>query len=138
MNKITANQVKRDNSNIRKFDDNLWRQLRKERFKKASPDLFTNEMAAEQQSHHLDPSSDFNVDVEKFSDQYLSELEAKIFKLYLFGGKIRQVDIGELLGVSQSTVTNTLTRVLGIFKEYYYADHPFVLGAGVIEEDKCE
>jgi len=122
MKQITAEQVNKDNSNLRKFDDGLWRELRKERFKKAEPDLFTNEMAAEQQALRDDPGSDFNVDFDKFAKNYLSEQEAKIFRLYVYGGKIRQVDIGALLGVSQSTVTNTLTRVLGIFKEYYYSD----------------
>ena len=122
MKQVPVERVKKDNSNIRKYDDNLWRELRKLRFKKASPDVFTNEMAAEVAQLRLDPQSVFNVDIEYFMDRYLSEQEAKIFSLYLYGGKLRQSDIGRLLGVSQPTVTNTIARVLGIFKDYYYPE----------------
>ena len=119
---IPAERVRKDNTNIRKHSDILWRELRKLRFKKAVPDMFTNEMAAEQLSHQTDPHSDFIVDVEKFITTKLSRKEADIFRLYVFGGKIRQVDIGDTLGVSQSTVTNTIVKVLSMFKEYYWPE----------------
>lgn len=122
MTSIPAEKVRKDNTNLRKHSDILWRELRKLRFKKAAPDMFTNEMAAEQLSLHSDPHSDFVVDIEKFITTKLSKKEADIFRLYVFGGRIRQVDIGDTLGVSQSTVTNTIVKVLGMFKEYYWPE----------------
>lgn len=122
MANIPAERVKKDNSNLRKHSDELWRALRKLRFKKACPDMFTNEMAAEQSAMQADPGSDFSVDVEKFINEYLSDREANIFRLYVFGGKIRQVDIGDMLGVSQATVTNSINKALELFKEYYWPE----------------
>lgn len=137
MRQITAEQVKKDNSNIRKYDDKLWRVLRKERFKPARPDIFVNEMAAEQQAIRDDAHTDFRSDVDKFIDLNLNSREASILRLYLFGGKIRQTDIGDILNISQSTVTNTLMGtknkhgeyvnkgVLRLLAEYYYPDVDF-------------
>lgn len=119
---IPAEKVKKDNSNLRKHSDPLWRAMRKLRFKKANPDVFTNEMAAENLALQSDPGSDFNVDVERFITEYLSEREAQIFRIYVFGGKIRQVDIGDILGVSQATVTNSINKALELFKEYYWPE----------------
>lgn len=122
MASIPAEKVKKDNSNLRKHSDSLWRALRKLRFKKANPDIFSNEMAAEQHALSTDPHSDFTVDVEKFIQEYLSEKEARIFRLYVFGGKIIQSDIGAILGVSQSTVTNSIRKSLELFKDYYWPE----------------
>jgi len=122
MTVIPAEKVKKDNSNIRKHSDKLWRELRKLRFKKANPESFTNEMAAEELALHTNPGSDFAVDVERFIQKYLSVREAQIFRSYVFGGKVRQVDIGDILHVSQSTVTNSLSRSLKLFKEYYWPE----------------
>lgn len=134
MKQITADRVKKDNSNIRKYDDKLWRELRKERFKKATPDIFVNEMAAEQQAIRDAVHSDFDVDVDNFINTHLNAREASIFRLFVYGGKIRQADIGDILNISQSTVTNTLMGtpgtdtkpptkgILRMFGEYYYAD----------------
>ena len=119
---IPATKVKRDNSNLRKHSDELWRALRKLRFKKANPDVFTNEMAAEHISIQADPCSDFNADVERFILEYLNVREAEIFRIYVFGGRIRQVDIGDMLGVSQATVANSINKALSLFKEYYWPE----------------
>ena len=122
MKQIPIEKVRKDNTNIRKYDDKLWRALRKERFKKAVPDMFVNEMAAEQQAHRDDPRSNFNADLETFITTKLNKREADIFKLYVYGGRINQTDIGDMLGVCQATVANTLQSVLGLFRDYYYAD----------------
>jgi len=134
MKQIPLERVNKDNTNIRKYSDSLWRELRKERYKKANPDSIVNEMAAEQQAHHDNTHSDFNTDVDTFIATYLKAREAYIFRLFLYGGKIRQSDIGDIVGVSQSTVTNTLMGippkgnkpgtkgVLQMFREYYYTD----------------
>jgi len=42
MKQIPIERVRKDNTNLRKYDDKLWRALRKERFKKAIPDMFVN------------------------------------------------------------------------------------------------
>jgi len=122
MKQIPLERVRKDNTNLRKYDDSLWRALRKERFKKASPDMFVNEMAAEQQAHRDDPHSDFNTDVITFVETKLNTRESEIFRLFVYGGKINQVEIGEMLGVSQATVANTLKYLLELFRDYYYSD----------------
>lgn len=122
MAQITAEQVNKDNTNLRKFSDELWRALRKERFKKADPDKFVNQMAAEQLSFQSDPHSNFRKDIETFMATKLSPRRAKIFSLFVFGGKIGQADIGKILGVSQATVANDLKASLSLFKTWYFAD----------------
>lgn len=122
MQDFPLEKVKRDNSNIRKYSDPLWRALRKERFKKAQPDVFVNEMAAEQIAWQQDPHTDFKCDVEKFMREHLTKREAAILEMFLFGGGISQTEMGEKLGVSQPTVTNDFRRVLTKFKEYYYPE----------------
>jgi len=122
MKQIPIEKIRKDNTNLRKYDDKLWRVLRKERFKKAVPDLFVNEMAAEQQAHRDDPHNDFNADIETFIKTKLSAREAAMFRLFVYGGKINQVEIGDILGVSQSTVANTLKATLELFRVYYYAE----------------
>lgn len=122
MKHIPLEKVRKDNTNLRKFDDKLWRVLRKERFKKANPDLFVNEMAAEEQGLQYKTHTDFDTDVATFIKTRLNKREAEIFHLYLYGGKITQTDIGDMLGVCQATVTNTLQGVLALFHAYYYSD----------------
>ncbi len=120
--KMDLAYVKRDNSNIVYYDVELFKALRKERFKKANPDLMHNEMAGEQKQREQDPCADFKLDVERFCNTRLTEREAKIFKAWLFGGKIRQVDIGKLVGVSQAVVSIELNVVLDLFKKFYYEE----------------
>lgn len=125
MSEIPWEKLRKDNSNIRKFDDRLWRELRKERFKPAKPDVYTNEMAAEAIVNQNTPNSNFHVDVENFMTRYLSPQEAAVFKLFVFCGKIRQAEIGEILGIAQPTVAVILARVLGLFREHYYPEITF-------------
>lgn len=122
MKTITLDKVKRDNTNIRKYDDHLWRVLRKERFKKANPDKFVNEMAAENVAIQMSPGSDFKQDIEKFTSLYLTEREAKVFTLFVFGGKIGQVEIGKILGVCQATIASDLRVALDLFEKWYFAE----------------
>jgi len=122
MRHIELHQVNRDNTNIRKYSDSLWRALRKERFKKANPDKFVNEMAAEHLAFRSDPQSDFKSDIERFSNSQLSEREAKVFSLFIFGGKLGQAEIGQILGVCQATVANDLKCCLELFKRWYFED----------------
>jgi len=79
-------------------------------------------MSAEQQAHRDDPHNEFNADIDKFIKTKLSPREAKMFRLFVYGGKINQVEIGEILGVSQATVANTLKYLLELFRDYYYLD----------------
>lgn len=118
--KMDLAYVKRDNSNIVYYDADLAKALRKERFKKAKPDLMHNEMAGEQKRREQDPGSDFKLDIERFCNLYLSEREAKIFKAWVFGGTIRQAEIGKMVGVSQAVVSIELNLVLDLFKKYYF------------------
>ena len=120
MRQITLDRVKKDNSNIRNYSDSLWRELRKCRFKKANPDPLTNEMAAEQYeaSHRVDTT--FLVDMQDFADKFLSEREAKILALWLFGGQMRQVDIAEALNVSQALVSQELEGIFDLLRKHYY------------------
>lgn len=122
MKQIEVDKVKRDNSNIRKFSDSLWRVLRKERFKKANPDMFTNEMAAEELGLRDASTSDFDCDVDSFAAKFLTKREESVLRLFLYGGKVCQTEMGEILQVSQPTITNELRRILLKFAEYYYAD----------------
>ena len=120
MKQIELQYVKKDNTNIRRYSDSLWRALRKERFKKADPNKFVNEMAAEQLAFETDENSDFKNDVAKFVATKLTEREGKIFSLFVFGGKMGQVDIGNILGVCQATISNDLNNSLALFREWYY------------------
>ncbi|BCS54031.1 hypothetical protein [Geobacter sp. SVR] len=135
MQQITPEKVKRDNSNIRKYSDTFWRELRKLNKlnrKTINPDPYTNEMMSEIMRLSMNPNSDFNIDVGNFVEKKLSEREAFIFKMFLYGGNIKQQDIanswigtqkdcdGNLKSVSQSLVNIELKRILKMFKEYYY------------------
>jgi hypothetical protein len=135
MKQIAAERVYRNNSNIRKFSDVLWRELRKlNKLKRRSvtPDPYTNEMMAEIFSLQTNPHSDFVYDVEKFIATKLSEREGVVFRLFLFGGNIKQKEIAAMIGntrgedqdatISQSTVNNELQNAITQFKEYYYGD----------------
>jgi DNA-directed RNA polymerase specialized sigma subunit len=119
---LELSQVKKDNSNIRGYSDTLWRELRKERFKPANPDLFTNQMAAEQHSLNNRSDVDFIHDINKFIDLKLKPREAAILRLFLFGGGLTQWEIAEEIGTCQATVANTLRSVLKIVKEDFYGD----------------
>lgn len=127
MNQIDLKYVRRDNTNIRRYSDSLWRALRKERFKKADPNKFVNEMAAEQLAFESDAHSDFKEDVAKFIATKLTEREGKIFSLFVFGGRMGQADIGAMLDVCQATVSNELNHSLELFKKWYYpeGDHRY-------------
>lgn len=125
MKHITLDRVRKDNTNIRKYSDPLWRALRKERFKKADPDKFVNQMAAEQMAFQSDNNTDFKKDVAKFVTTKLTEREGKIFSLFVFGGKMGQTDIGSILGVCQATVANDLHCALELFKGWYFTKGEF-------------
>lgn len=120
MTPILEHQVKRDNSNIRCFSDSLWRALRKERYKPAKPDAMTNQMAAEQLSWQRDAHSDFEYDINKFIDNKLSDREAKILRMFLFGGGLTQTEIAESLGVCQATVASVLKSTLDEVRRGFY------------------
>lgn len=120
MNKISEFQVKKDNSNIRWYSDSLWRALRKERFKPARPDAIVNQMAAEQLKLQTDTHFDFTYDINKFIDEKMSMREASVIRMFLFGGGMTQEEIAAHLGVSQSTVNNTLKSVLTLIKEEFH------------------
>lgn len=131
MKQIELKYVRRDNTNIRKYSDSLWRALRKERYKKADPDKFCNQQAAEQLAFNSDDHTDFRKDVMAFISSKLTEREGKIFSLFVFGGKIGQTDIGRILGVCQATVANDLHNAKELFKEYYYTKGEY----GYLEEE---
>lgn len=122
MTQIDLKYVKKDNSNIRCYSDELWRALRKERFKPAKPDVFTNQMAAEEYRLERNPHVDFKQDIERFIDTKLSPKEASIFRLFVFGGRITQEEIAELLGICQASVAQTLKTVLKLAREELYGD----------------
>ncbi len=128
MRQIEANKVKRDNSNIRLHSDKLWRELRKlNKLNRKSliPDPYTNEMMAELVHLSANPNSDFMLDVKKFIDTKLSEREAALFSIYVFGGKTNQAVIAEHLGISQTLVCNELKKIISLFKEYYYTEDTY-------------
>ena len=133
MTQIELKYVRRDNTNIRKYSDSLWRALRKERFKKADPDKFVNQMAAEQVAFLSDAHTDFKRDVGTFIASKLTEREGKIFSLFVFGGKMGQTDIGKILGVCQATVANDLHAALELFKEWYFIKGEFGYQEGLHE-----
>jgi DNA-directed RNA polymerase specialized sigma subunit len=133
MVQIELKYVRRDNTNIRKYSDSLWRALRKERFKKADPDKFVNQMAAEQVAFLSDTHTDFSKDVATFIASKLTEREGKIFSLFVFGGKMGQTDIGKILGVCQATVANDLHCSLELFKEWYFTKGEFGYQEGAHE-----
>lgn len=121
MKQIELKYVRKDNTNLRAYSDSLWRALRKERFKKADPDKFVNQQAAEQLALNCDEHTDFKKDVTNFINSKLTKREGQIFSLFVFGGKIGQTDIGKILGVCQATVANDLHCAQELFKEWFYA-----------------
>ena len=122
MRQIEAHQVRKDNSNLREFSDSLWRALRKERFKPAKPDAYTNEMAAEEYTLANTPHVVFKHDMENFIASKLTPREGDIFRLFLFGGRMTQTDIAEYLGVCQAPVANTLKVILKLVKDDFYGN----------------
>lgn len=119
-NPIPADRVNKRNTNLRKHDDDLWRELRKTRFKRAVPNAYVNEMAAEEIRTTITPDPVFDHDMAVFMNQKLSPREADIFRLFLYGGKLVQQDIAAILGTSQSTVHNELEVILQLVREHYY------------------
>lgn len=120
MKSIPAARVNKRNTNVRKYSDHIWRELRKLRFKPACPNLFVNEMAAEEVRLRYEGDPDFDHDVSQFIRLKLTLREGQVFQLYVYGGKITQMDIAGVLGVTQGTVANDLARILPMFKEFYY------------------
>lgn len=117
---IPPERVNKRNTNLRKYDDQMWRELRKTRFKKSVPNPYANEMAAEEIRTAITPDPVFDHDMAVFINTMLSPREADLFRLFLYGGKLNQWDIANILGISQSTVHNELETILNLVKEYYY------------------
>lgn len=121
MKSIPADRVNKRNTNIRKFSDPIWRELRKLRFKPANPNPYYNELAAEEVRLRYEGNPDFDHDAQQFMALMLSQREAEVFYLYTYGGnKITQTDIAGALGVTQGTVANDLAKIIPMFKEFYY------------------
>lgn len=120
MKAIPLERVKKDNSNIRGFNDRLWRELRKERFRKPQHEKYISYCISAGKTS-FNPYNDLNttLDIEEFKNQ-LSEIEKECFEYFLVG--MIQEEIAIMMGNSQGRVSQILTKVVEKFKEFYKED----------------
>lgn len=117
---LTATSVKKDNSNIRRCSDELWRALRKENFSKVRLDAFYRHMLVTKDGKvNPYPDCDFRMDIEKFS-KGLTPDNNIIFKLFFLG--LTPKEISEKTGVLLRTVYRRLDNLLNEFVVFYQED----------------
>lgn len=120
MKLIPIEKVKRDNSNITYFDRSLWKELRKERFKKPQHEKYIAYcIVADKLS--FNPYNDLNValDIEDFKNG-LDGLERDCFEYFLQGMIHEEISI--MVGRGRSRVTQILLEVVKKFDDYYRWD----------------
>lgn len=145
--KIPARRVRKDNSNIRRYSDELWRALRKCRWKKSpdheNMDKFESRPGRDEyfkQKHFkqvygtngYDPFEPFvhtqhyapTVDIDfawtlnSLANRYMTQRQKRITEHWLMGN-MKQQDIATSLRISQSTVSNELKVIKDVLKRHY-------------------
>lgn len=118
MTKIAPEDVRRDNSNIYRFDYDLFRALRKEKFRKPKLDdryvhFSLNRKAAEANPY---PDLDFRMDIQAFLDS-LEDDDYLFFSMFLLG--FSQTEMMQETGLSQPSISLKISRLTERFKRWY-------------------
>lgn len=120
MKSIPVTKVKKDNSNITFYSRDLWKELRKERFKPLKQEqyerFFNYCLAVRQLEGDPYGDIDFQIDLDKFKES-LSDREAECLDYFL--DNIKQEDIASIVGVSQTLVSIILSNVFIKFSAFY-------------------
>lgn len=114
---IGLDRLKKDNSNLFRYDKELTRVLRKERFKKPKHDVYLNYcIAADKMSFNPYADFDMYLDIETFKLE-LRGLELICFNYFLHG--MIQEEIASMIGKNRSRVSQILKIVFEKFKIFY-------------------
>lgn len=118
MTKITPDKVRRDNSNIFAFSFDLFRELRKEKFRKPKIDdrfvqFSLNRKAGEANPY---PDLDFRMDIDRFMEN-LEDEDYVFFSMFMMG--FSQTEMMQETGLSQPSISLKISRVIEKFKRYY-------------------
>lgn len=123
---IPLEKIKRNNSNIYAYDFELFKELRKERFREPKLEKYVqHQLATERWINDPYDSIDARLDIEKFMEK-LSERDSEIFELYFVFG-MNQEDIESYTGISQGMISRILfgnekkkeVGLVTLFKEFY-------------------
>lgn len=117
---IPAEDVLPDNSNLWRHNRALAEELKKLRFKKAKPEVYNLFCAAAGIDGAINPTEaiDLQMDIDKFAESIEDPRDKIIFRAFLLG-RIKQVELAELLDCCQATISNRLRRLIQGFKEFY-------------------
>jgi hypothetical protein len=118
MKRITADKVRKDNSNVWRYSPELQAALRKENFSKAKPDSYLQYKDALGELDLVSPynSIDLKMDIEKFKSN-LEGIDVKIFELLMLG--MVHEEIADIVGILRPSVSKRIKTIMNFWKEFY-------------------
>lgn len=116
---ISPDKVRRDNSNIWRFSQELDRELHRLRFRPTDQTRIVEyfEAAGSMELSDPFPSLNFSIDLDRFSESKLSPVEQNVLRLFLCG--LNQQEIADELEISQPYVSRHISEIKKALKEHF-------------------